>query len=581
MKKLIVYLKDYKKESILGPLFKLIESLFELMVPIVVANIIDIGIANSDSGYIMRMCAVLVSLGVIGLICALVAQYYAAKAAVGFTAKMKHALFSHIQSLSYHELDMLGTSSMITRMTGDANQVQSGVNLILRLFLRSPFIVFGSLVLAYTINTSAGNVFAVTIPILSVVIFGIMLVSIPLYRKVQSGLDRVLGLTRENLSGARVIRAFGREDDERELFDKENSELTHRQLFVGRISALMNPVTYVIINVAVIALIWTGAVKVDSGIISRGEVVALLNYMSQILIELIKLANLIITVTKAFASAKRIESVLEIRPGMAFPADDENTFSCADAPAVEFDNVGIRYHSAAGEALRGVSFRAFKGQTVGIIGGTGSGKTTLVNLICRFYDATSGSIKINGTDIRRYSAQTLRKMIGVVPQKAVLFRGTLRDNLRWRKKDADDSELYAALETAQAKDIVDSKSKGLDEMISEGGKNFSGGQRQRLTIARALVGSPDILILDDSASALDYATDAALRASIKNLGYSPTVFIVSQRAFSVKHADFIIALDDGEVVGIGTHDRLIATCEVYREIYSSQFPDDEEGGVKL
>lgn len=580
MKKLIVYLKDYKKESILGPLFKLIESLFELMVPIVVANIIDIGIANSDSGYIMRMCAVLVSLGVIGLICALVAQYYAAKAAVGFTAKMKHALFSHIQSLSYHELDMLGTSSMITRMTGDANQVQSGVNLILRLFLRSPFIVFGSLVLAYTINTSAGNVFAVTIPILSVVIFGIMLVSIPLYRKVQSGLDRVLGITRENLSGARVIRAFGREDDERELFDKENSELTHRQLFVGRISALMNPVTYVIINFAVIALIWTGAVKVDSGIISRGEVVALLNYMSQILIELIKLANLIITVTKAFASAKRIESVLEIRPGMEFPADD-NTFSCADAPAVEFDNVGIRYHSTAGEALRGVSFRAFKGQTVGIIGGTGSGKTTLVNLICRFYDATSGSIKINGTDIRRYSAQTLRKMIGVVPQKAVLFQGTLRDNLRWRKKDADDSELYAALETAQAKDIVDSKSNGLDEMISEGGKNFSGGQRQRLTIARALVGSPDILILDDSASALDYATDAALRASIKNLGYSPTVFIVSQRAFSVKHADFIIALDDGEVVGIGTHDRLIATCEVYREIYSSQFPDDAEGGVKL
>ncbi len=581
MKKLTIYLKDYKKESILGPFFKLVESLFELFVPLVIANIIDVGIENGDRLYVVKMCGVLFLLGIVGLACALTAQYFAAKAAVGFTAKLRHALLDHIQKLSYSDLDSLGASSMITRMTGDANQVQTGVNLLLRLYLRSPFIVFGSLIMAYTVDVGAGNVFAVTIPVLSVIVFGIMLASIPLYRKVQGGLDRVLGITRENLLGVRVIRAFAREDEEKKDFFAESSALAGRQLFAGRISALMNPLTYVIINVATVVLIWSGAVRVNIGSLRQGEVIALVNYMSQILVELIKLANLIITVTKSFASAKRIEAVLEMKPSMEYP-DACVGDTDPSAPAVEFDSASIKYHATADEAISGVSFKAERGQTVGIIGGTGSGKTTLVNVLCRFYDVTSGCVRIDGHDVREYAQGELRRKIGVVPQKAVLFRGTLRDNLLWGNKAADDDQLRWALEVAQAENVVASKEKGLDELISDGGSNFSGGQRQRLCIARALVGKPEILILDDSASALDYATDAALRQSIKDIEYGPTVFIVSQRASSVKSADFIIVLDDGETVGMGTHDELLRRCEVYREIYHSQFPDAElpsEGGA--
>lgn len=573
MKKLLVYLKDYKKESVCAPLFKMLEATFELFVPLVMAAIIDNGIANRDMPYVLRMGVLLIALGLIGLVCSITAQYFAAKAAVGFSTRLKHALFEHIQSLSFTEIDTLGTSTMITRMTSDANQVQNGVNMVLRLFLRSPFIVFGAMIMAFTIDVKAAMIFVVTIPLLSVVVFGIMMITMPMYKKVQAYLDRVLGTTRENLTGARVIRAFNKEQEEIDSFEEKNSALANMQLFVGKISALTNPVTYVIINVATLVLLYTGAIRVDAGTITQGEVVALVNYMSQILIELVKLANLIITITKALACANRIESVFEIQSGMEW---EQKTGSKTQEKeyVVDFDHVSLTYAGASAESLTDIDFKVKKGETIGIIGGTGSGKSSLVNMIPRFYDATKGQVRINGKDVREYSMEELRQKIGVVLQKAVLFQGTIRENLLWGKTDATEEELNRALETAQAKEFVDQKEGRLDAMVAQAGKNLSGGQRQRLTIARALVGNPEILILDDSASALDYATDAALRKAIRGMGKDMTVFIVSQRASSIQYADQIIVLDDGGMVGLGTHEQLLENCEVYQEIYYSQFPKE-------
>lgn len=592
MKKLLVFLKDYKKETVLAPLFKLLEASFELLVPLVMAAIIDKGIGNADRGYIGRMCFVMIILGVVGLVCSITAQYFAAKAAVGFAAKMKHALFAHIQSLSFTEMDTVGTSTLITRMTSDSNQVQNGVNMVLRLFLRSPFIVFGAMVMAFTIDVKAALVFVVTIPLLSVVVFGIMMLTMPLYKKVQGGLDRVLGITRENLTGVRVLRAFNKEENEIDRFETSNNTLTSMQKHVGKISALMNPVTYVIINGAIIVLVWTGAWRVENGIITQGAVVALVNYMSQILVELIKLANLIITITKAIACGNRIQSIFEIESSMKDGngcQDDGHRGSVSGQdtgavgkkaldrlPSVEFDHVCLTYKNAGAESLTDVSFKAYRGETIGIIGGTGSGKSSLVNLIPRFYDATKGQVLVSGKNVKDYSLEELRRKVGMVLQKAVLFKGTIRENLRWGKEDATEEELLRALDISQAREFVDTKDGGLDAPVAQGGKNLSGGQKQRLTIARALVRNPEILILDDSASALDFATDARLRKAIKEMEDGPTVFIVSQRASSIRYADQIIVMDDGEVAGIGTHEELLENCPAYQEIYYSQFEKRKE-----
>ncbi len=567
-----MFLKDYKKETVLAPLFKMLEAGFELFVPLVMAAVIDRGIAQADIHYVLKMGGVLVMLGLIGLTCSITAQYFAAKAAVGFSAKLKHSLFAHIQELSFSEMDTLGTSTMITRMTSDANQVQNGVNMVLRLFLRSPFIVFGAMAMAFTIDVKAALIFVVTIPLLSIVVFGIMMITMPLYKKVQAGLDKVLGKTRENLTGVRVIRAFHKEEQETAEFEQRNSALTHMQLFVGKISTLTNPVTYIIVNVATIVLIYTGAVRVDNGYITQGEVVALVNYMSQILIELVKLANLIITITKALACANRIQSVFELQSGMTWkePGSAQDG-AVRDVPyAVEFDQVGLTYQGAGAESLSDIDFKVKKGQTIGVIGGTGSGKSSLVHLIPRFYDVSRGSVKIDGKNVKDYEMAELRDKIGMVMQKAVLFQGTIRENLSWGKPDATTDEMNRALEISQAKEFVDTKPKGLEEPIAQGGKNLSGGQRQRLTIARAVVREPEILILDDSASALDYATDAKLRRAIREMGEKTTVFIVSQRTSSIQHADQIIVLEDGRMAGIGTHEELLQSCEVYQEIHYSQ-----------
>ena len=619
MKKLLVYLREYKKETVLAPLFKMLEATFELFVPLVMAAVIDQGIGGGDIPYVLRMGGLLAALGVIGLVCSITAQYYAAKAAVGFATKLKHALFAHIQGLSYTEIDTLGTSTMITRMTSDVNQVQNGVNMVLRLFLRSPFIVFGAMIMAFTIDVKAALIFVVTIPLLSVVVFGIMMLTMPLYKKVQAGLDSVLGITRENLTGARVIRAFNKEQEEIETFEERNSSLAQMQLFVGKLSALTNPVTYIIINGATIILLYTGAVRVNEGTITQGQVVALVNYMSQILIELVKLANLIITITKALACANRIQSVFEIESSMEWeqrltgvnlagggvPAKDvtgaegessqkggdgtepkpeagttpERNIEAGSSDTdimVEFDHVHLTYAGAGAESLSDIDFKVKKGETVGIIGGTGSGKSSLVNMIPRFYDATGGQVRVGGRDVREYSMEELREKIGVVPQKAVLFQGTIAQNLRWGKENATEEELWKAVETAQAKEFVEQKDGQLESVVAQAGRNLSGGQRQRLTIARALVGRPEILILDDSASALDYATDAALRQAIRNMEGDMTVFIVSQRASSIQHADQIIVLDDGETADIGTHEELLERCSVYQEIYYSQYPKTKE-----
>ena len=577
MKKLLIYLKDYKKESVLAPLFKMLEASFELIVPLVVTQIIDVGIANGDSGYILRMCLIMVALGLIGLTCSITAQYFAAKAAVGFGTQVRHQLFAHIQTFSFSEIDKVGTATLITRMTSDINQVQSGVNMVLRLFLRSPFIVFGAMIMAFTIDVKAALVFVVTIPLLSIVVFGIMAISIPLYRKVQERLDKVLGITRENLTGVRVIRAFHKEEEEKNRYEESLGALTSMQNHVGRISAFMNPVTYIIINCGIIALLYIGAFQVDTGVLTQGQVVALVNYMSQILVELIKLANLIVTITKAVACGNRIESVLEMKSSMPIDVQKEQLGAVAGNKSeaseymVEFSHVGLTYQGAGAESLTDIDFQVKKGETIGIIGGTGSGKTSLVHLIPRFYDATAGEVKINGKNVKDYPIEQLRQMVGIVMQKAVLFQGTIRENLCWGKENATEKELYQALETAQAREVVDGKDGKLDAPVEQGGKNFSGGQRQRLTIARALVRKPQILILDDSASALDYATDARLRKAIREMEGEPTVFIVSQRTSSIQHADKIIVLDDGVVSGIGTHEQLLETCEVYREIYESQY----------
>lgn len=574
MRKLLRFLKDYKKESILSPLFKLLEASFELFVPLVMAAIIDTGIGNKDGGFILKMCGILILLAIVGLTCSITAQYFAAKAAVGFATKVRHALFDHIQKLSYTEMDTAGTDTMITRMTSDINQAQSGVNMVLRLFLRSPFIVFGAMIMAFTIDVKAALIFVVTIPVLSVVVFGIMIITIPLFRRVQASLDKVLGVTRENLTGSRVIRAFNKEQEEIADFDESNERLTDVQLFVGKISALMNPLTYIIINVALVILIWTGAIQVNIGKISQGEVVALVNYMSQILVELVKLANLIITVTKAIACGNRVQSIFEMETSMV----DGNGSKKEDTGyTVEFRNVSMRYKGAGADTLTGIDFKAKPGDTIGIIGGTGSGKSSVVNLIPRFYDVTEGQVMVDGMDVREYKITDLRDKIGIVPQKAVLFAGTVRSNLAWGKEDATEEEMQQALSVAQAAEVVDKEDGKLDAEVEQGGKNFSGGQKQRLTIARALVKQPEILIMDDSSSALDYATDAKLRQAIHNMPNRPTVFIVSQRAASIMYADKIIVLDDGTVAGTGTHEELLKDCSVYQEIYYSQFKRTEGG----
>lgn len=585
MKKLLVYLKDYKKESVLGPLFKLLEATFELIVPLVMAAIIDTGVASGDKSYIMKMCMVLVLLAVIGLTCSITAQFFAAKAAVGFATKLRHALFAHIESLSFTEMDTVGTATLITRMTSDVNQVQNGVNLVLRLFLRSPFIVFGAMVMAFTIDIKAALVFVVTIPLLSVVVFGIMLISIPLYKKVQAALDKVLGITRENLTGSRVIRAFNKEEDETVHFNENNDLLTRAQIYVGKISALMNPLTYVIINGAIVVLVWTGAVRVDNGYITQGEVVALINYMSQILVELVKLANLIININKSIACGNRIQFIFEMQSSITDGSNQNADKAEKDASdgskeaeyAVEFSHAGLIYAGAGEESLTDIDFKVKKGETIGIIGGTGSGKSSVVNLIPRFYDVTSGFVKVDGKNVKDYPLEELRGKIGTVLQKAVLFHGTIRENLKWGNPDATEEDLIRAITVAQAKEFVDNKEGGLDFEIEQGGRNLSGGQRQRLTIARAVVRKPEILILDDSASALDFATDAALRKAIRGMEGETTVFIVSQRAASIQHADRIIVLDDGKIVGLGTSEELLESCEVYQEIYNSQFKKQEGG----
>lgn len=582
MKKLLVYLRDYKKEVVFAPLFKLLEASFELIVPLVVAAIIDYGIANSDKGYIFKMCGVLVLLAIVGFVSAVTAQYFSAKAAVGFSTEVRHHLFEHIQTLSFNEMDSIGTSTLITRLTSDINQTQSGVNMVLRLFLRSPFIVFGAMIMAFTVNVKGALVFVVTIPLLSIVVFGIMALSVPRFKKVQGGLDRILGRTRENLEGARVIRAFNKEDSEVASFNEENQFLTGMQLVVGRISALMNPITFVIINVATLVVIWVGGKETFNGIITQGEVVALVNYMSQILVELVKLANLIVNVNKSIACGNRIQDIFEIKASI--PNTDDKKMSDVkvdeNAPMVEFSHVCMRYAGSSEEALSDINFVVEKGQTIGIIGGTGSGKSTLVNMIPRFYDTSSGQVKIQGVDVKDYPIVELRDKIGMVMQKAVMFHGTIADNLRWGNENATDEELWTAVRIAQAEDVVRGKEGELDHMIEQGGRNLSGGQKQRLTIARAIVKNPDILILDDSASALDFATDAALRKALKNMQGTKTIFIVSQRTSSIRFADKIIVLDDGSIVGTGTHDELLDSCETYREIYESQFKKEElTGGV--
>ena len=600
MKRLFSYMKDYKLESILGPLFKMLEASFELFVPLVVARMVDVGIRGRDSGYILKMGGVLVLLALIGLACSLTAQYFAAKAATGAATSLRNDLFSHIGRLSYTEIDTVGTSTLITRMTSDINQVQSGINMTLRLLLRSPFVVFGAMVMAFTVDVRSAFVFVVTIPVLCVVVFGIMAVSMPLYKSVQRQLDKVLLTTRENLLGVRVIRAFNRQKSETEKFDRENGSLVRMQVFVGKISALLNPVTYVIINIAVVAVIWVGAEQADSGIITQGKVIALVNYMSQILVELIKMANLIIIISKAVACMNRVDSIFKVessiedkgRHGSRKPGsqnsgsqnsgsqnpDPQNSGPQNPAlriPKVEFKDMEFVYAGAKEPALKDISFCAMAGQTIGVIGGTGSGKSTLVNLIPRFYDAASGQVLVDGTDVKEYSLDELRDKTGVVPQKSVLFKGTLRDNMRWGKQDASDEEIYRALDTAQAREFVDSKGEGLDLYIDQGGHNLSGGQRQRLTIARALVRRPEILIMDDSASALDFATDAKLRKAIRENTGDMTVFIVSQRATTIKSADTILVLDEGRLAGMGTHKELLKDCQVYREICLSQLSKEE------
>ena len=577
-----MYLKDYKKESILAPLFKLLEAFFELMVPLVMANIIDYGISNRNMGYIGKMGLVLLLLGVVGLASSITAQFFAAKAAVGVSTKLRQALFDHIEDLSFTDIDKAGTSTMITRMTSDVNQVQSGINMTLRLFLRSPIIVFGAMIMAFTIDVKCALIFVVAIPLLSIVVFGIILSTIPMYKKVQSRLDQVLGITRENLTGVRVIRAFHQEAKEEERFRENNEALSAMQIFVGKISACMNPVTYVIVNGAIIALIYTGAVQVNIGNLSQGEVVAIINYMNQILVELVKLANLIVTMTKALACADRVASVFDIGADAAYVgAQNQKLADKVDksAPFLDFKHVSLTYQGAGAPTLQDMNFTVNRGDTVGIIGGTGSGKTSLVNLIPGFYPATEGEILLEGRDIRTMSDEELRGRIGVVPQKAVLFKGTIRSNLQWGKPDATEEEMWKALELAQASEVVEGKDGKLDATVAQNGKNFSGGQRQRLTIARALVREPEILILDDSASALDYATDAKLRAALRTLEDKTTTFIVSQRASTIRHADKIIVLDDGEIAGVGTHDELLKDCTVYQEIYYSQYPE-QRGGVQ-
>lgn len=612
MKELLKYIKDYKKECVLGPLFKLLEACFDLTVPIVMAKIIDEGIAKSDSHFILVYGGVLILLAAVGLLSSITAQYFAAKAAVGFATNLRHGLFKHIESLSFTEMDTVGISTLITRMTSDINQMQSGVNMALRLFLRSPFIVFGAAVMAFTVDVKAAIVFAVVIPILAVVVLGIMAVSMPLYRKVQAGLDGILGRTRQNLTGVRVIRAFDKEEAEKEDFNNENQILTNLQLLVGKISALTNPVTYIFLNVALVVLLYVGAIRVDGGLLTQGKVIALVNYMSQILVELIKLANTIVLSTKAVACGNRIQSVFEMKPSIMddFVSDDEEFGSMKKSDSAEsskltdeenvlgsekelinksadsiskgaevvFENVDLTYKGAGDKSLENISFTANAGSTIGIIGGTGSGKSSLVNLIPRFYDATAGKVLIDGKNVKDYKVSEVRSIVGIVMQKAVLFKGSIRENMKWGNDKATDDEINFALENAQAAEIVAGKEGGLDYMIEQSGRNLSGGQKQRFTIARALVRRPKVLILDDSASALDFATDAKLRKSLKQLGYEPTTFIVSQRTSSIKHADMILVLDDGKVVGKGTHDELLENCEVYHEIYMSQFKDKKADG---
>ena len=571
MKKLLIYLKAYRKEACLAPIFKMLEAVFELFVPLVIKGIIDYGIAAEDRAYCLRMGLLLLLLAVIGLAMATTAQWFSARAAAGFAAKIKQVLMEHIQKLSYTELDTIGTSTLITRMTSDVNQVQTGTNLVLRLFMRSPFIVFGSMIMAFTIDFKAAMIFVITIPLLSVVVFGIMLSSIPLYKKVQSQLDRVLGITRENLTGVRVIRAFNKEEEEISHFKTENEQFTRLQTFVGKISALMNPLTFVIVNSAILVLVWTGAWRVEGGILTQGAVVALVNYMSQILVELIKLADLIINITKAVACGNRIQKVLEVEPSMENGSKECIEEKRTPANAVDFNHVSLTYSGAGAPSLTDIDLHVKTGQTIGIIGGTGSGKTSVVNLIPRFYDATQGNVLVFGKPVKEQDMESLRSQIAIVPQKAVLFAGTIRENMKWGKEDATDEEIMEALTIAQAAEVVQKKEGGLDAFVEQGGKNLSGGQRQRLTIARALVRKPRILILDDSASALDFATDAALRKAIREMKNAPTVFIVSQRTSSIRFADQILVLDDGKSVGVGTHDELLKTCSVYKEIYDSQY----------
>ncbi len=585
MGQLMKYLKDYKKESVLAPLFKLLEAFFELLVPLVMANIIDRGIENADMGYIGKMGLCLLGLAVVGLLSSVTAQFFAAKAAVGFSTKLRQALFDHIQSLNFTNIDKAGTSTMITRMTSDINQVQSGVNMVLRLFLRSPIIVFGAMIMAFTIDVKSALIFVVAIPLLAIVVFGIMMWTMPLYKKVQANLDRVLGITRENLTGVRVIRAFHKEAEEESRFREYTRALAHSQTFVGKISAVMNPVTYMIVNAAVIALIYTGAIQVNVGILTQGEVIAILNYMSQILVELVKLANLIITITKALACADRVASVFEIRNEETFAKECDTRVGAAyekniGTPFLQFDHAGLTYAGAGAETLHDMNFTVNRGETVGVIGGTGSGKSSLVNLIPGFYPVTEGAVRLEGVDLREIPEEQLRERIGVVPQKAVLFKGTIRSNLQWGKPDATEEEMWRAIDLAQAREVVEGKAGKLDAKIAQNGKNLSGGQRQRLTIARALVRKPEILILDDSASALDYATDAKLRAALRELEGNTTTFIVSQRASTIRHADKIIVLDDGEMAGMGTHDELLRSCDVYREIYYSQYPEERLKAAK-
>ena len=568
-----VYLKPYTLESILGPLFKLLEALLELLVPLVVADIIDTGIGAGDTVFIVKRCALLIGLGLLGLVSSVTAQYFAAKAAIGFTASVRHALFGKVQSLSYAELDKLGTSTLMTRMTSDMNQMQTGLNLALRLLLRSPFVVFGAMIMAFTIDVKSAWVFAVIIPLLFAVVFGIMFSCIPLYKKVQGRLDGVLGAAKENLAGVRVIRAFGKERQETESFEEKSRELLSSQLFVGKISALLNPVTYVMINLAIIAVLRVGGGQVYKGILTQGQVLALYNYMSQILVELIKMANLILSMTKATASAKRVAAILALESSLDVP--QENPEEQEDVPAVEFDGVTFTYPTGGAPALSDISFTLEHGKTLGIIGGTGSGKSTLIGLIPRFYDVQEGSVKVDGCDVRQYPLETLRRKIGLVPQKALLFKGTIRENLLWGDEGATDDEIRDALRAAQAQEVVDGKPEGLDYEVETGGRNFSGGQRQRLTIARALVRKPEVLILDDSASALDFATDAALRHALRELSWKPAVVIISQRTASIRFADEILVLDDGKLAGRGTHEELLQTCDVYREIYESQFKKED------